>query len=169
LLKKITVPALKPYKSFDIREEIPEFDKSKIEYQLIVAGSPQEYWRRVDVSDSSLKYEGEWKTVHGTEGVFMNSEITTKKPGDRITFTFYGTRAIVYGRVSKRGAYTMSATLDGEILGPVRASFHDYNSVKILQTPLLKEGKHTLILENTGKSPVYINSFAFESVNNLHR
>jgi hypothetical protein len=99
----------------------------------------------------------------------MNSEITTKEPGDRITFTFDGTRAIVYGRVSKRGAYTMNATLDGENLGPIRASFHDCNSVKILQTPLLKDGKHTLVLENTGKSPVYINSFAYESVNNLHR
>ena len=169
LLKKINVPALKPYEAFDIREEVPEYDKNRIEYQLIVAGSPQEYWRRVDVSDSSLSYKGDWKSVEGTEGAFMNSEITTKGPGDRITFTFNGTRAIVYGRVSKRGAYTMSATLDGEDLGPVRASFHDYNSVKILQTPLLKEGEHTLILENTGKSPVYINSFAFESVDNLHR
>jgi hypothetical protein len=169
LLKKITVPALKPYESFDIREQIPGSDKGKIEYQLIVAGSPQEYWKRVDVSDTSLKYEGQWETVHGTEGAFMNSEITTTKPGDRITFTFYGTRAIVYGRVSKTKVYTMNATLDGENLGPVRASFHDYNSVKILQTPLLEEGRHTLFLENTGKSPVYINSFAYESVNNLHR
>jgi hypothetical protein len=169
LLKKINISALKPYESFDIREEVPEFDKNKVEYQLIVAGSPQEYWRRVDVSDASLKYDGAWKTVYGTEGVFMNSEITTKEPGDRITFTFDGTRAIVYGRVSRRGTYTMNATLDGENLGPIRASFHDCNSVKILQTPLLKDGKHTLVLENTGKSPVYINSFAYESVDNLHR
>lgn len=168
LLKKIEIPALKPYKSFDIREEIPAFDKSKLEYQLIVPGSPQEYWRRVDVSDANLKYQGDWKTVEGTEGTFMNSEITSKKPGDRIAFTFHGSRAIVYGRVSKRGAYTMIATLDGENLGPILASFHDSNSVKILQTPLLKEGKHALILENSGKSPVYINSFAYESVNNLH-
>jgi hypothetical protein len=168
VVKKIKVPRLKPYAVFDLREELSEFDKDKIEYQLIVPGSPREYWRRVDISDPRLKYEGDWKTVKGTEGAFMNAEITSVNPGDRINFTFEGTRAIVYGRVLKQGAYTMQATLDGEALGPVRAAFHNYNSVKILQTPLLNDGRHTLVLENTGKNPVFINSFAYESVQNLH-
>ena len=169
LVKNINVPALKPYESFNIREAIPKLDKQNLEYQLIVARSPQEYWRRVDVSDKHIKTTGAWEIVSNTNETFMNSEITTKEMGGTITFTFGGTRAIVYGRTSRSGAYSLKATLDGEDLGPVLASFQDMKDTKVLQTPLLEEGTHTLVLENTGRSPVFLNSFAYESINNLHR
>jgi hypothetical protein len=169
LLKKINIPALKSYESFDISETLPKFDKENFEYQLIVAGSPQEYWRRVDVTDKSVKPQGSWEIVPATNKTFMSSEITTKNKGDLITYTFYGTRAIVYGRVSRKEAYSMKATLDGETLGPILASYWDMSDAEILQTPLLEEGLHTLVLENTGKSPVFLNSFAYESEKNLHR
>jgi hypothetical protein len=169
LVKKINVPALKPYETFKIREAIPKLDKENLEYQLIVAKSPQEYWRRVDVTDKRVKTKGAWEIVPSTNETFMNSEITTKEKGGTITFTFHGTRAIVYGRTSKSGAYSLKATLDGENLGPVLGSFQDMKDTKVLQTPLLEEGLHTLVLENTGKNAVFLNSFAYESINNLHR
>ena len=169
IVQYIKIPALKPYQSHVISEEITEIDRNKFFYQLIVPGSPQEYWNRVDISNPSVTYKGDWQTVVGTEGVFMNSEVTSVKSGDRVTFTFEGTRAIVYGRILSRGAYTMKATLDGEDLGKILASFQDINSAKILLTPLLKDGPHTLVLENTGKNPVFLNSFAYESIKNIRR
>lgn len=163
------VPAVRSYASHKLTVELDTADPDRRAYEVIIPGTPHEYWRMVDETDKSVVFIGSWQAnPEPDENCFLNGEMLGTEFGDSVTFTFNGTRAIAYGRIGRQMG-TFKIYVDGEYLETVRCNYAPNTHVKLFQTPLLPNGKHTLTLEKVKadfNGPVAIDSFAYESVHN---
>jgi len=170
LIKRIPIPSLKPYQSHKVTYGVD--NAGDTEYELIIPGTPQEYWKTVDISDSSVQFNGDWKfNPKPARACFMGSEKVSETYGDSVTFTFYGTRAVAYGGIGRKMG-TIAVYLDGDFMEKLTCRFNDRSHENLYKTPLLADGKHTLTIKTVkGKGdwngPVTVDSFAFETVRNI--
>ena len=167
VFKELPIPSIKPHGSTPISVPLGKDMNTAKEYEIIIPGTPGEYWQTVDVTDKSVAFTGEWKlNPKPNKKCFLNSEMVSTTFGDAVTYTFHGTRARAYGRTG-RGLGTFKVFVDGEYLETVRCNYAPRAHEKIFQTPFLSDGKHVLKLEKVEadfNGDVYIDSFSYESV-----
>ncbi len=171
-LKRIPIPALKPYETTTVSMKVDSPRAGDCEYQIRIVGQEtcEGFWRMVDDTDEAVAFTGNWSSSKPDARYYMNRERTTDRVGDSVKFTFIGCKARAYGTLdNKLGSFDVY--LDGKFVENVRVSWGG-PFCKLYQTALLPEGTHTLELKAAvfrGSSKVTIDAFAFESPANAVR
>ncbi len=175
LHKTLQIPSVKPYAGHTISVEVKAAQSGGLQYEVIIPGTPGQYWRTVDFTDDSVEFTGSWKAnPKPDKKCFLNTEMIGTAFGDSVTYTFRGTRARAYGRTG-RPVGTFDVFLDGKYMETVHGIYSNLAHEKIFQTSLLSDGEHTLKLvkiktDNAGfNADVYIDSFSYESESNYKR
>ncbi len=170
LLRKVEIPALKPYESTTITYDLEGVPSGPRQYELLIAGMPGDYWKMVDIDAPSVKFTGSWQdNPNPRRECFLGSEKISSAYGNAVTFTFTGTRGIAYGQISRKHNGTAAIFIDGEYLESVACRYQDMSHEIIYQTPVLANGVHTLEIrhvEGELNGQIGIDSFAFESLDN---
>lgn len=169
MIMELQVFPIKPYQKTYVAVALDGPASDGNEYEVIIPGTPQEYWRMVNHIDPSVDFSGNWQdNAKADEDCFMNSEKVSETFGDSVTFTFHGTRARAYGRLGRQMG-TCEVFVDGDYLETIRCNYAPNIHVRLFQTPLLVQGKHTLELKKVKadfNGPVAIDSFSYESMHN---
>jgi len=172
LHKALPIPSIKPYASHKISVEINATALAGLQYEIVIPGTPGEYWKTVDLTDDSVTFTGSWKSnPKPDKKCFLNTEMLGTAFGDTVIYTFHGTRARAYGRTG-RPVGTFDVFFDGQYMDTVHGIYSNLAHEKIFQTPRLPDGKHTLKLVKIKtdradyNADVYIDSFSFESERN---
>ncbi|TWT78854.1 hypothetical protein CA13_02510 [Planctomycetes bacterium CA13] len=166
-LQKASIPALKPYENKTVSIKLDNPDAKKCEYEIRIAGQEtcEGFWRRVDDTDASVTFTGNWVSHPDPDSqYYMSNERISETVGDSVTFTFTGSMASAYGTLANEMG-SFDVYIDGKFVESIRLSWGGPNS-KLYQTKVLPEGKHTLELKTAvyqNSSKVAIDGFAFES------
>ena len=168
-IMELQVQPIKPYQKTKIQVVLDDPAFHENEYEVIIPGTPHVHWRMVNHTDASVQFSGDWReNPEAHEDCFMRSEKVTETFGNSATFAFDGTRARVYGRLGRKMG-TFDVFVDGEYLETVRCNYAPNVHVKLFQTPLLAQGRHTLALKKVEadfNGPVAVDSFSYESIEN---
>lgn len=168
VLKKMKVPALKPYETFAF--EVPVGEKSNAEYEVVLIGTEKEinFWNKVDDSDYTVVYKGEWSTNRQGKNMYMGSEQVASTKRASASFFFTGTQAQCYGNISKQMG-SCDVFIDDAYMETVDCFFGaDIHNTVIYQTPVLPDGLHKLEIrvrdehyKGNEKGPVAIDAFSY--------
>lgn len=167
---EIEVPPLDPYQSYPISISISVDGQGDqlSEFRVVLEGDRygDEQWRFVDDTESAVRFRGHWRQREKNDpACYMGNEQVSTQLGDEVTFKFTGSRARVFGTLSRlAGSYAVY--LDGEFLETVRCNYGLIKQVKLYQTETLEHGPHVLRLvktETEHNGEVSIDAFAYEA------
>lgn len=169
ILREFQVSSLKPYGSTKVEIPLDGYQGDKSEYDIVIPGTGHEFWRMVNHTDPSVTFKGDWQDNGSPdENCYMDSEKVSDTLGDVVTLAFHGTRARAYGRLGRQMG-TLAVYVDGTYMETIRCNYAPAVHIKIYQTPLLSDGKHTLELKKVKadfNGEVAVDSFSFESSRN---
>ncbi|MEM6641438.1 MAG: glycoside hydrolase family protein [Bacteroidota bacterium] len=168
VLKDYTIPALKPYEKFDISFPVKLTREASYEARIVDAAQKNKFWNKVDDSDTSVNYQGDWRESTERNDLYFGTEKITPSKGASVTYSFSGTQARCYGSIGKeRGSFDVY--IDDVFIERIDCFFgaNLYNTV-IYQTGILPSGIHKLELQATGqhykgnpKGYVAVDGFSF--------
>lgn len=166
-VREIDVPPLEPCGSWPIDINVDAQASERSEFRIVIKGDAygDENWHFVDDTQAAVHFSGDWQEHDKQDrACYMGNEHVSNQLGDEVTFEFTGSRARVFGSISKGGG-SYAVYLDGEFLETVRCNYAPVRQVKLYQTEPLEHGSHVLRLvkaETEYNGEVSIDAFAYE-------
>ncbi|CAZ95057.1 glycoside hydrolase family protein [Zobellia galactanivorans] len=168
LLKQFDIKALKAYETYKIK--FPVEGDARVEYEALLVSTEEEtrFWNKVDDSDFSIVYKGNWSENKMGKSIYFGAEQVATDEGASAAFFFSGTQARCYGRISKEMG-SFNVFIDDIFIEKIDCYFGvDLQNMIIYQTKTLPLGLHKLELVATGehykgndKGPVTIDAFSY--------
>ena len=154
ILKELEIPALNPYQEFKIEIPLQYSDTDNRQYEAVIFDSEEnpDYWKIFDDSHQSIVYSGNWiENREAGKNIHLGSEKISARQGSSAVFSFLGSQARCYGRISQEMG-SADVFIDGSFIERVDCFFSaEIHNTVIYQTAVLPEGKHTLELRVTGE------------------
>jgi len=167
-IKEFDVPSINPYG--EIKFEVPVRDIKNVEYEAVIMNPKIKLnlWNKVDDSNYTAVYKGEWKEDKEGKDIYMGSERVSSQPGNAAIFFFTGIQARCYGHLSKEMG-SCDVFIDNNYIETIDCYFSvNLHNFVLYQTKNLPYGLHKLELRVTGKhykrakkAPVAIDAFSY--------